>query len=36
MHLFATLTPAAVLKGGKKSYLATHAKSAATVPTGVQ
>ena len=36
MHLFATLTPAAVLEGGKKSYFETQAKSAATVPSDVQ
>ena len=35
MHLFATLKPAAVLEGGRKSYFATHAKSAATVPSDV-
>ena len=34
MHLFATLTPAMVLQGGKKSYFATKAKSAAAVPAG--
>ncbi|MGO9918761.1 MAG: MGH1-like glycoside hydrolase domain-containing protein [Isosphaeraceae bacterium] len=35
MHLFATLDPAAVLEGGRKSYFETQAQPAATVPSEV-
>ena len=35
MHLFATMTPEAVLEGGKKAYFETHAKPATTVPADV-
>ena len=34
MHLFATMTPEAVLEGGKKAYFETQAKPATTVPAG--
>ena len=35
MHLFATMTPEAVLEGGKKAYFETQAKPASRVPADV-
>lgn len=36
MHVFATMTPEAILEGGKKSYAETQAKPATAVPAGAR